>query len=135
MENNPSVSHDKEYSDISDVTFQIKEEQLQIAKKWIETGKVKIYKETFIEDKLFTVPVKREELVIENTSFVSHNGGQENMPLEIIRIPLNKEEVNFSKKVITLEDVSIYKDQIEDIKHIEATLKKEVFKDPLEILK
>ena len=135
MENNPSVSYNKECSDISDVTFQIKEEQLQIAKKWIETGKVKIYKETFTEDKLFTVPVKREELVIENTSFISHNGGQENMPLEIIHIPLNEEQVKFSKKLVTLEDVSIYKDQIEDIKHIEATLKKEVFKDPLEILK
>jgi uncharacterized protein (TIGR02271 family) len=132
MENNPSVSHDKEYEHCSDVTLQLKEEQLQIAKKWIETGKVKIYKETFIEDTIFTVPVKREELVIENTSFVSHNGGQENMPLEIIRIPLNEEQVKFSKKLVTLEDVSIYKEQIDDIKHIEATLKKEVFKEPVE---
>ena len=134
MEKNSSVSHDKEYEQSSDVTLQLKEEQLKIAKQWIKTGEVKIYKETFVEDKLFIVPIKREELIIENKSLLSHNSQQKNASPEIIRIPLNEEQVKFSKNLITLEDVSIHKEQIEDIKHIEATLKKEVFKEPVEHL-
>lgn len=43
-------------------TFQIKKEELEIAKEWIKTGEVNIYMETITEEKTFTVPIKREEL-------------------------------------------------------------------------
>jgi len=45
-------------------TLQIKKEQLDIAKKWIKTGEVNIYRELITEEKNFTIPVIREELVI-----------------------------------------------------------------------
>lgn len=104
----------------SDVTLQIKEEQLDIAKKWMQTDEVKVYREVFKEEKLFTVPVERIELVIENKT--------KEAPDQIIRIPLSEERVEFSKHKVTLEDVSIYKEKIEDIKHIEETLKREKVK-------
>ncbi|MFL0250944.1 YsnF/AvaK domain-containing protein [Clostridium neuense] len=102
----------------NEATFQIKEEQLDIAKKWIQTGDVKIHREILSEKKNFTVPVEREELVIEKKS-------TEAEPVQIIRIPISEEKVEFSKHKVILEDVSIYKQQIDDIKHIEETLKKE----------
>lgn len=108
-----------------DVTLQIKEEQLDIAKKWIKTGDVKVYRETFSEDKTFTVPVIREELVIEKTSLPFDNLEKKDSETEIIRIPISEEQVEFTKHKVTLEDVSIYKEQIEDMQHIEETLKKE----------
>ena len=40
------------------VTLQIKEQQIDLAKKLIQTGEVKIYREYFTEEKSFTVPVK-----------------------------------------------------------------------------
>lgn len=111
--------------DNKDVTLQIKEEQLDIAKKWIKTRDVKVYRETFSEEKNFTVPVIREELVIEKTSLPYDNLEKKDSETEIIRIPISEEQVEFTKHKVTLEDVSIYKEQIEDIHHIEETLKKE----------
>ncbi len=109
-----------------DVTLEIKQEQLDIAKKWIQTGEVKIYREVFMLKKNFTVPVKREELVIERKSIDSVIPKQKDVNAEVIRIPLSEERVEFTKHKVDLEDVSIYKQQIEDIKHIEDTLKKEL---------
>ena len=106
-----------------DVTLQIKQEQLDIAKKWIQTGEVNIYRETFTEEKSFTVPVNREELVIEKKSIDIGTSTHEDMTKEVIRIPLNEEKIEFTKQRVDLEDVSIYKEQIQDIKHIEETLK------------
>lgn len=122
----PEISTPKQsiYDYSKDVTLQIKEEQLNIAKKWIQTLNVNIYRETFTEEKSFNVPVTREELVIEkkNPSPISEHM---DVPIEVIRIPLSEERVEFTKHRIALEDVSVYKQQIEEIKHIEETLKKE----------
>ncbi|WP_435787913.1 DUF2382 domain-containing protein [Clostridium sp.] len=40
-------------------------------------------------------------------------------------MPLSNEKVEFTKENVTLEDVSIYKQKIEDIKRFEITLKRE----------
>lgn len=113
------------FDDSENVTLQLKEEQLNIAKKWIQTGEAKIYREAFTEEKNFTVPVNREELVIEKKTFASTAPEHKDVPTEIIRIPLSEEQVELVKRRVALEDVSIYKEQIEDLKHIEETLKRE----------
>lgn len=107
------------------VTLQIKEEQLDLAKEWMQTGEAKIYKETFTQEKSFTVPVKYEELVIEKKDLTSSTPEHKDGPTEVIRILLSEEQVEFTKQRVAIEDVSIYKQQIEDIKHIEETLKRE----------
>jgi uncharacterized protein (TIGR02271 family) len=110
--------------DSKNVTLQFKEEQLDLAKKWIQTGEVKIYREYFTEERSFTVPVKREELVIEK-KIASATPEHKDVPTEVIRILLSEEQVEFTKHRVALEDVLIYKQQIEDIKHIEETLRRE----------
>lgn len=105
-----------------DVTLEIKEEQLDISKKWMQTGEVHVYRETSKINKSFTVEVEREELVIEKKTLGTNHTDKDT---EVIRIPLSEENVEFTKHRITLEDVSIYKQKIEEIKSIEATLKKE----------
>ncbi|WP_175400828.1 MULTISPECIES: YsnF/AvaK domain-containing protein [Clostridium] len=121
---NTSISPREIHTDKRNVTLPIKEEQLDIAKKWIQTGDVKIYKEVFSENKNFTIPIEHENLVIEKKSLETSSQNKD-APKEIIKIPLSEEHVEFSKHRVALEDVSIYKKQIEDIKHIEETLKKE----------
>lgn len=107
-------------------TFQIKKEELAIAKEWMQTGEVNIYRETITEAKTFTVPIKREELVIKKKILAdSVTLKHKDMSTEVIRILLNEEHVEFNKHKVNLEDVSIYKQQIQDIKHIEETLKTE----------
>ena len=112
----------------NNVIFKIKEEQLDISKQWMQTGDVNVYRETFIVKKTFTIEVEREELVIENKIINTQNTNKINTNTNIIRIPLSEENVEFTKHRIALEDVSIYRQKIEDIKNIEATLKKEKVK-------
>lgn len=133
MEKNSSVAHqstakESTHDNSKNVTLQIKEEQLNIAKKWMQTGEVNIYREVFLEEKNFTVPVKREDLVIEKRALASAALEHKDEPTQVIRIPLSEEQVELSKRKIALEDVSIYKQQIQDIKHIEETLKREMSK-------
>jgi len=104
-------------------TFNIKKEQLDIAKEWMQTGEVKIYRDVITEQKSFSVPIKREELVIEKKVFNLDTPDQKETPTEVIRILLNEEHVEFNKHTVNIEDVTIYKQELQDIKHIEATLK------------
>ena len=46
-------------------TLQLREEQLDIKKERVQTGEVKVHKEVVEEPKTFTIPIKREEMVIE----------------------------------------------------------------------
>lgn len=110
-------------SENKNVSVQIRKEQLDIAKKLIQTGEVKIYKESSVQQRTFTVPITCEELVIEKKDLSTASGII--APIESIRILLSEDQVEFTKHKIALEDVSIYKQQIDDIKHIEATLKHE----------
>ena len=119
------VNHKKSSGPDTDVTFRIKEEQLNIAKQWLQTSDVKVYREISTSEKSFSIPVKREELVIEHVILSSSTKGQNDSPPEVIRILLSEEEVKFTKTMVYLDDVSVYKQQIEDIKHIEETLKRE----------
>ena len=128
MEDKSSLETDSPFQDScsnEDAALQIKAEQLKIIKKWIQTGEVKIYRESYTQKKNFTVPVKREELVIEKKDLFSPAPANLAAP-EIIRILLGEEQVAFTKHWVDLEDVSVYKRQIEDINHIELTLKHEV---------
>jgi len=110
---------------LQEMTLQLKEEQLILVKRLIQRGDVKIYRESFTEEKSFKVPIECEELVIEKKIPASETSAQDEMLTEVIRIRLSEEQVEFKKNRVTLEDISIYKQQIEEIKHIEKTLKKE----------
>lgn len=94
-------------------TLQLREEQLEIKKERVQTGEVKIHKEIVEGKKTITVPVRREEMVIE--------AGDE----EEIRIPLKEEEIEITKHPVKIADVSITKRQIEEMEQVKTALKKE----------
>ncbi|HDK7174532.1 TPA: YsnF/AvaK domain-containing protein [Clostridium botulinum] len=109
-----------------DMKMQLREEQMKISKNKIQTGEVSIHKEVLTEEKNITVPVKREELVIENTVCDPQFHDKSEGHTETIRIPIKEERIDIKKKPVDLEDVSVSKDQYEEVKHITETLKKEV---------
>lgn len=118
------VDNNKDSEKVADninVTLQLREEQLDIAKKWIKTGDVDIHKEILTEEKNLTVPVSKEILVIEKKCL--NKGSDEN--IEVIRIPVREEQIDISKHWVVLEDVHVYKNRFEENEHIEETLKKE----------
>lgn len=122
------INRDKTYKyspDIDGVKFQLREEQLDILKRSIQTGEVTIQKEVLTEEKNIIVPVTREELVIKKK--VLNNDTLDNADgfAEITRIPITTEDIDVKKHQVILEDVEIYKRQFHDVQHIEENLKKE----------
>lgn len=95
-------------------TLRLREEQLDIKKERVQTGEVKIHKEVVEDKKTFTVPIKREEMVIEL--------GDE----EQYRIPLKEEEVTIRKHPVRLAEVSVSKRQVEEIQQVKKNVKKEI---------
>lgn len=110
----------------SGVNMRLREEQMKISKHKIQTGEVSIHKEVLTEEKNITVPVKREELVIEKTVLDSQFHNKSDAHTETIRIPISKERIDIHKEPITLEDVSVSNHKYKEVKHIDETLKREV---------
>lgn len=116
-----TIPNEIPYSSDNDIRIQLREEQMEISKNKIQTCEVSIHKEVLTEEKNITVPIKREELVIEKTVFdpqFAHH-------IETIRIPISKECINIHKQPVTLEDVAVKKHRYKEVKHITETLKKE----------
>lgn len=114
------------YNSDRDMKMQLREEQMKISNSKIRTGEVSIHKEVLTEEKNITVPVKREELVIEKTVCDPQFHDKSESHTETIRIPIKEERIDIHKQPVDLEDVSVSKDQYEEVKHITETLKKEV---------
>lgn len=108
--------------------IQLHQEQLDIMKKWIQTGEVTVHKEVYTEEKSIIVPVTKEEYVIEKKVLNSDNSNKNEKPVEIIRIPVKEEKVEVIKHPVALGEVSVYLQQFQEIAHIDETLKKENLK-------
>ncbi|WP_216830677.1 YsnF/AvaK domain-containing protein [Alkalihalobacterium elongatum] len=100
-------------SDAEEQMVQLREEELDIKKDRVQTGEVKIHKEVVEDTKTITVPIRRQEMVIE--------AGDE----EQYRIPLNEEEIEIHKHPVKLNEVSISKQQVTEMQQVKARLKKE----------
>ncbi len=81
-----------------DMKMQLREEQMKISKSKIKTGEVSIHKEVLTEEKNITVPVKREELVIENTVCDPQFHDKSEGHTETIRIPIKEERIDIKKE-------------------------------------
>jgi uncharacterized protein (TIGR02271 family) len=109
-------SQNTDYVDIG--KLQLREERLNISKEIVQTAEINFHKESFTEEKTFTVPVIREELVIEKRFLPEGK-------TEIIRIPIKEERVEIVKHPVVLEDVSYHIEEFQENKCIEKTLKRE----------
>lgn len=105
------VSEDKQNT--SELKNFIREEQLEIKKDRVKVGEVKVHKEIVNDSKTITIPLKREELVIE--------AGTDQQ----VRIPLKEEEIKVEKFPVKINEVSITKRQIEEMKQVKEVVKKE----------
>ena len=109
-------NHNTPYVDSPKI--QLREELLDITKEIVHTAEVNFYKDSFTEEKTFTVPVTREELVIEKKLLSEDK-------IETIRIPIKEERVEIVKHPVALEDVSYHIEEFQEDKCIEETLNKE----------
>lgn len=105
------------------VKLKLRKEQLDIVKKWVNTGRVTIRKKVITEEKTIVVPVTRVEFIIENNKSDSENSSEK---MKTIRIPISEERIEVVKHLTDLGDIKIYKRQFQKMEHVEETLKNEI---------
>ncbi|QGU94542.1 YsnF/AvaK domain-containing protein [Clostridium bovifaecis] len=113
------------YTADSKFNLQLREEQFKIQKKQMKISEVTVHKEILTEEKTITVPIIREELVIQKKPLDPEFQGKISNCIDTIRIPISEERIDISKHKTFLEDVKIYKHQFHETKSIEMKLKKE----------
>jgi uncharacterized protein (TIGR02271 family) len=107
------------------MSIPIREEKLEVKKKWVHTGEINWHKEVIVEEKNIIVPVKREELIIE-TRLIDEKSPDKSIRIETIRVPIREERVEIIKHAFNLENVKIYKHQLQEEESAKVVLKKEV---------
>jgi uncharacterized protein (TIGR02271 family) len=104
---------------------QLREEQLQVYKKPVQTGEARVRKEVVSEQKTMDVPVTREEVYIERHPA---SGPASDTPIgegESIRVPVSEEKVNVSKQTVETGEIALKKRQVQDSQQVSDTVRKE----------
>lgn len=112
----------------AEAVIPVLEERLQVSKKNV-TEEVIIVKEPLIEYKLISVPVMREEIkIIRRPVEAGGESGASAAAVEgdkEIRIILNREEVQITKKPYLFEEVIIRKEKVTDNKTVSQLVTQE----------
>lgn len=106
-------------------TLQLREEQLDVNKSTVQSGEVMLSKDVVEEQRSIDVPVTHEEVVIERRSFDNKESDTPITSGETIRIPVSEERVDVSKHTVITGEISANKQEVEETRHIEETVKKE----------
>lgn len=106
-------------------TLQLREEQLDVNKSRVQAGEVVLSKDVVEEQRSIDVPVTHEEVVIERRSFDNKDSDSPITSGETIHIPVSEERVNVDKHTVLTGEISANKQEVEETRHIEETVKKE----------
>jgi len=113
--------------DAFDRTITLHEERLRADKQTVNAGEVKVRKEVHTDHKQITVPVEREEVVIERRP-ASGQAAAGTLRAEEIRIPVKEEKVNVSKETVVKEEVSVGKRKVQETQTVEGDVRREELK-------
>lgn len=115
--------------------IQLREEVLQAQKEPVEIGEVFIRKVVVTEEKTITVPIRREEIVIERRSVSPTSADQPELQIEgrlvelgeneCIHIPLRTEQVFIEKRPVVAEEVLVSKRNVQEIRRFTDTVQRE----------
>jgi len=103
--------------------IQLKEEHLKANKEQVDTGEVTVRKEVHTEEQQITVPVEREEVVIERRPAGGRASGD--MRTEEMRIPVKEERVKVTKEPVVREEVTVGKRKVRENRTVRGTVRKE----------
>jgi len=105
-------------------------EVLRVHRDRVQSGEVRLRKETVTETKSLNVPVTREELVLERTPVEGERRapGAEIGKESEIRIPLSEERVSVEKEPIVREEVRAGKREVTDVESHDAQVRHEELK-------
>lgn len=105
--------------------LELLEEELDVQKRQVKAGEVRVRKEVVTESRQVEVPVSREELVIERRPA---GGRKVDTPVggdEEIRVPLMAEEVDVNKHTRVREELEVGKRRVDDTRTVRDDVRHE----------
>ncbi len=110
-----------------DVRVPITEEKLDVDKRNVESGAVKVKKDVVTEQKTVNVPVQREVVSVETqpASGTTTSPAEGAFQEKDITIPVHEEEVEVHKRPVTKEEVHISKGVEQAERQVSDTVRKE----------
>ncbi len=105
-------------------TVKLHEEHLKANKETVKTGSVEVRKEVHTEHKTITVPVQREEIVIERHT-VNESGRAGDIKAEEIRIPTKEERITVGKETVVKEEVTVGKRTVQGTETVSGDVRSE----------
>jgi len=103
----------------------LSEEQLSVGKRQVQAGEAAIRKTVETEHVRKTVPVQREEVVVERRPLSADAAANVEIGEDEIRVPLMREEVVVEKRAVPVEEVVVQKRVVTEEREVEADLRRE----------
>ena len=103
----------------------LSEEQLAVGKRQVQAGEAAVRKTVETEHVRKTVPVEREEVIVERRPLSPNASADVQIGEDEIRVPLSREEVVAEKRAVPVEEVVLKKRTVTEEQEIEADLRRE----------
>lgn len=108
-----------------EVRVPIHKEELDVTKRERQAGEVRVKKDVVEEEKVLTVPVKRERVRVERRDVKDRPAMHASFQEETVVVPVRAEEVDIQKRAVVDEEVIIRKDAIEEEQRVAETVRRE----------
>jgi uncharacterized protein (TIGR02271 family) len=108
-----------------DAKLRLHREELDISKDRVQTGAVNLRKEVVEEQKTVNVPVTHDEVVIERRALNNEVTDEPISAEETIHIPVSEEQVEVGKHTVLTGEIAARKREVEEMKQVDETLKRE----------
>ncbi len=108
-------------------TMRLTEEELEVSKRRVGAGEVRVTKEIVEEQKQVTVPVERERLRVERVPVegAAAQATEGSFEQQSVSIPLSEEKVEVRKRPVVREEVRVAKDTEVEQREISDTVRRE----------
>ncbi len=108
-----------------EVRVPVHKEEVDVIKRDVPAGEVRVHKEVVEEEQVLKVPVRREHVRVERQPTQERPAMGASFQEETVVVPLRAEEVEVQKRAVVDEEVVIRKDAIEEEKRVAETARHE----------
>lgn len=112
-------------ADANEVRMRVSEEELEIGKRTVSAGEVRVHKHVQTEHVREVVPVMREDVTVERRPLPPGAGLEPRQEGDTWYVPIVQEELVIQKRLVAREELVIRKRQVVEEQVIEETLRRE----------
>jgi uncharacterized protein (TIGR02271 family) len=123
---NAGLTSDRSMRAGEEVTIPVHKEELDVVKRDVQAGEVRVHKEVVTEERVVDVPVRRERVRVERRDVNPDRPAMNaSFQEETIVVPVRAEEVDVRKRAVLDEEVVIRKDVVDEERRVAGTVRHE----------